>query len=339
MPEGLYDSWWPREVPVWINVTPYAEFTQEVYIKELGEVVQVTTPWYQYNKHWVPSIRRQFNCSAGPHRKEPCYGCAVRQMHWDEVAEIEEETGVRPEKYAPVGQMTNYGMSIVIMETVYAVPKTDERGKPVKSKRNKQIINYIEEPMLEEDGDFPEQFGRKAHWSTTLTERETLEAWDEELQTKCGSCAGTLYAVSAVCPDCEELIEFDEDLEGEDITQYRAKAHKCPSCGYKGDEWVLLHECSDCDEPTVGGLTKFDIRIKFKEVGGKKQLRLTDIRIPSEDEDVQKLIQHPLELDKIFRPTDLDYQKRLLGRMVKDVDPSHGAWEESYSDDSGEITY
>lgn len=345
-PDGQFESWWPTKVGIWINISPFQEFTQEVYDRDSKEVVEVTTTWWEYNSHWIPARKRKFVCSSGAHRTNPCYGEAIRQSHWDMLDKTQKEKGFRPDKAPPVGRALNFALGITIMEEIYSIPLTNKDGSFRKSKNGTTIHKHLAAPLVEIDKDeidgdegvsTPTKFGHRAHWSLGSTHLDQLTEWDEELRSRCGHCAGHLLATHVVCPDCETQKKFPKPVGGEDLLQARNRAHKCKACGYKG-AMVPIYACPDCGDAKEGGLTQFDLRIKKVMTGEKSSvLKLIEIRVPTDDEETQKLIQNPLKVDEIFRPAPLDWQKRLLGDLADGVDPSHGSFSEDYtnSDEDG----
>jgi predicted RNA-binding Zn-ribbon protein involved in translation (DUF1610 family) len=327
-------------------VSPYQLYAQSIYDKDLQEVIDVETTWFQYKTHWIPSKRRRFVCSAGPHLREPCYGEAIRQQHWDKRDEIEERTGTRPEKSPPVGATINFGLGITVMETVYAVPVRNSDGTYRKSRRGQVIKNMIPAPFveLEEGQSFGEQFGHKMHWSLNLTNLDYITDKNEELRNACATCTGDLWGTHIVCPDCENTHALPAPVKRDDLTALRYRSQGCADCGYKG-MWVLTYACPDCGEPEEGGITKFDIRVKRIKSGNNWGLKISEFRKPSEDEELQKLIQNPLGLEKIFAPDSLDVQKKLLEQVVDPfdperlviagLDPSYGAFTDDYTTKDG----
>ncbi len=338
-PDGKFESWWPTEVAIWINISPHQLFEQEVYDKYLREVIEAVTTWFEYKSHWIPSVRRKFVCSTGPYKKNPCYGCARRTQHFERIDAIEEEKGYRPDEGGPdVGMATNFALGITIMEEIYSIPKKDNKGKVRKTKANKIIYNHIAAPLVEEDIEesgvsYPKKFGHRAHWSLGLEYRDQLLEEDDKLRGYCGNCAGQLFCTGRACPDCETVVTLDDPIRGEDLLQFRHKEFKCKACQFKGT-WVMTYECPDCGDPVEGGVTKFDLRIKKVRSGDKSVLDVVEIRVPTKDEEVQQLIENPLKVDEIFQPDDLKFQKRLLGDKVKDLDPSLGSFTEDYDSDS-----
>jgi hypothetical protein len=350
LPEGLFESWWPKNgCATWLNISPFQEYTQEVYDPDAGEVIKVTTSWFEYKNHWVPSKRRKFVCSAGPYRTEPCYGCAIRKLHWNEVDAIEEETGQRVSKQPPIGQARNFAFGITIAEPVYIVPKRTREGKIRKRKNGEIIYDYIPESEVEDMDDEKKQarilqcstqFGVRKHWSLGVNNLELILGWNEDLKNRCGNCAGELVATSMGCPECMAIHELPRPLTGYKLTKAREKGARCSECGYSG-EMVFQYACPDCGDPREGGITQFDFLLHKDDAGN---LSIKDIRLPSEDEDYQKMVQNPYDLSRIFAPEDLGRQKKLLGDMAKHVDPSEGSFTEDYTssdsdDGDGQVEY
>lgn len=353
-PDGLYDSWWPKEISTWINISPYQGYTYEVYDKPSGSVIEVTTRWYEYTEHRNFQKKfgmNRFTCSTGAHRLYPCLGHAVRKIHFDEMDSIEKEKGYKPDKKSPVSAYIQFALGITIMETIYDVPKMKE-GKVHKTRRGDIIYKHFPEPaagdLRQDDGTIPYQshFGMKCHWSLGGTHLDLLLSEDLKLRGRCAECAGDLFALSRTCPDCEAVVTYDTPLTGEDLLQARGVRSKCGACGFQDQakekddrhyhtEWVFQYSCADCGGDQEGGLTKFDLRLKRVKAGTTSTLEITDIRVPTNDEEVQKLIQNPLKLDAIFAPGDIKLQQKVLGSLAEGVDPLFGAFTEDYSSGGG----
>jgi len=331
IPDGKFEHWWPGDTAIWLNISPFQIYKQKVYDRDSRSVIEVETTWFEYRNHYIPEKRRSFICSAGVHRTEPCYGCARRQQHWDWLDQKEKETGVRPNKAPDVSHGTQFGLGITIMETVFAVPKTNPDGSVKKKANGEPIFRYVPEPLHTDTGAaYPTSFGHRAHWSVGVEQRDQLLEWDTDLRNRCGSCAGHLVVTRRICPGCEAVVALPQPASGEDISQLRAKHFKCRDCGY-ADEWVLGYECPDCGEPREGGLTQFDLRIKRTKIGEKWALRLVEIRVPSSDEEVRKLMENPLNLVQIFTPDPLEAQKALLGDKAKGLDKNLGSFAKDYT--------
>jgi hypothetical protein len=337
IPDGKFDSWWPTEKAIWINISPHQGYRQHVYDRELREVVETETTWFEYYSHWVPARQRKFICSCGVHRNKPCYGCARRQYHWDRMDAVEAEKGFRPKDLPDVGRAVNFGLGITIMEEIYTIPKQNKDGTPHRTKAGKPIYKHIAAPLAElEEGsgvNYPTQFGHRAHWSLGLGQRDQLLAWDDTLRGRCGHCASHLFAIARVCPDCEAVVKEAKPIKGVDLSEYRAKEFRCKACTYQG-AWSVQYACPDCGSAAEGGLTQFDLRIRKVKMTDKSVLELLEIRVPSSDEAVQKLIMTPLHLEEIFTPDSLEIQKMILGDKATGIDPAHGAFSTNYTPES-----
>lgn len=363
IPDGKFDQWWPKSTAIWIHISPFQEYTYEIYDRGSGEVVEVTTTWYEYVQHRNWSLGKgkwpkEFICSAGAHNDQSCLGHAARKAHFMRLDAIKEEKGYRPDEKSPIGVSSQFGLGITIMETIYSVPKM-KNGKVHKNKAGQPIYNFIPEPeagdVLDSGISYPSQFGKRFHWSLSRTHLDWLLLEDMRLRGRCGNCAGELYAMGIVCPDCETEMTFDRAITGEDLLQMRQRRHKCSTCNYQDppreadDEfyqttWVFHYDCADCGMAKEGGLTRFDLRLKKKKAGNSNVLDIVEIRLPSNDEEVQQLIQNPLNLMEIFAPDDLGFQKKVLRELAEGLDPGLGKLAKDYTDgeddeDSGGIDY
>ena len=332
---------------IWINISPFQSYTYEVYDKRMGEVIQITTPWLEYIEHRNFQQKfgmNRFVCSTGAHREFPCLGHAVRKLHFDEMDAIEKEKGYKPDKKSPVSAYSQFALGLTIMETIYDVPKMKD-GAVHKTRRGDIIYKHYPEPeakdLIESGQKFDTHFGMKVHWSLGGTHLDLMLTEDMKLRGRCAECAGNLYALSRACPDCETKVEYEIPMTGEDLLQERGARCKCTACGYQDPAkekedlhyhtgFVFQYSCADCGGNEEGGLTKFDLRLKRVKAGTTSTLVITEIRVPSSDEEVQKLIENPLKLDAIFSPDDIKLQRKVLGSLAEDVDPAYGSFADDY---------
>jgi hypothetical protein len=320
-PDGVFDRFTPGEKAIWININPFQEWTFDAYNSESGEVETQTKSWYPYVKHYYARTKQVMQCSAGPHRDQPCYPCAIRKAFYKKMDAIEERTGVRPKDEAPISGQKNFGLAVTIMENVVSVPATDKNGVPRKSKAGKPIYNYVPQPMIPGPTNHPVSFGRRAHWSLGIMQLRQLFQFDEEMRNYCANCASAMTASRVACADCETTYDLPEPVSGEDLVEVRQREFSCGTCKYEG-VMVPLLECS-CGKPKEGKLTSFDIRIKKEKLAdNQSMLSIKSIRLPKLDnEEIRKLVENPLDLPKIFAPSTQEEQRRKLGDAVNGIDP------------------
>lgn len=347
-PDGVFDRFIPGEKAIWINISPFQSWTFMAYNSESGEVEEQTKSWFPYLKHYYARTKQFMNCSAGPHRDQPCYPCAIRKAFYKKMDAIEERTGVRPKDEAPVSAQKNFALAITIMENVVAIPAVDKNGVPRKSKAGKPIYNHVPQPVVGGGPtNHPVSFGRRAHMSLGIMQLRQLLQFDEEMRNYCANCAKGMSARSVVCADCETSYDLPEPVTGEDLLEVRQREFKCGACGYEGI-MVPKVEC-ECGDPREGKLTDFDIRLKKEKLAdNQSMLSIKSIRLPKLDnEEVRKLVENPLDLPKIFAPSSQEEQRRKLGDAANGIDPrkhrrdddeAPGKDTESYVDDGGSDT-
>lgn len=367
---GQFDRFYPGETPIWINISPFALYQQEIYDRKEKAVVQTETTWYETQKHYIPRNKNRthngkrvdadFICSAGPYRKHPCWGCAIRSNHYAKLDKIEQEKGVRPDTKAPISSMPQFSLGITVMEKIFAIPLRDSGGMVKKSKATGQILyRYVPAPFAEARADdiaelaqFKYQFGHRMHWTMGPEELGVLIESDDKMKNHCANCANLLFATHVICPGCETVHPIGKTVSGVDLTMERNKNRSCGACGEKG-AFVPKVECAECGNGVEGRLTSFDIRITRKKTGTKYLTEIVAIRVPgvpgnAEDHKrAMELIENPLNLAEIFVPKSLDTQKFLCGEELtkglrpdlavkKDDDaPDEGGDTESYADEGG----
>ena len=346
MPTGMFERWFPLETSMWMRVVPQLWAYQ---IWEDFEVFDVEEAWVEYVNHFIASIRRSFICSAGVKRDQPCFADAIRNEFYNEKRRIEEETGVKEEKWAPISASKRFAFAVTCLEQVFAVPLRDKKtGKIRRMKGGDQIIyNYIPKPVheMDEHTKTPKsKRGHNFHWSMGSEHFQQLADYDLAFKNKDAVTGDDLLCIGVACEECEEAIHmFDNLLTGEDITEWRIKEVGCPHCNHKGPPVPLLRHPEN-DEFKQGSITTFDIRIKAVDIGNDKTaIKIVDARVPNyEDENLITLVNNPLNLLDIFAPTDVGFQQRLLGNMAKGVNPRDGVLAKAYNkadDQDGDVDY
>lgn len=329
---GEYDSWWPNtEKAMWIAICPSQAWTYELYDRETQKVEKlVDYLFFSYTHHYVPATKRKFVCSAGPHKTSPCWGCGIRNAHFDHQREVQETTGAKPADKAPISGMLQHALSIVLLETVAKVPVLDKDGKPRLTRDQKPILRDTPLCMLKpmEQQKYKAKgvttFGKSMHYSYGPTTNGELLAMDEELKNNCASCAAALMCFAATCPECntEMQASIDEDtpLTGEDLRQFRTADYECANCKYYGP--LIPQVVCECGEPVEGTLTSFALRLRQVETGEKtRKLELVEIaplsRFTSKYPAVEEMLAKPLDLPTIFGPSNLNYQVKLIPERLR----------------------
>ena len=345
MAAGTFDRWYPQEISMWIRI-PQVLWAYKIW--ENFEVYDVEEAWVEYVNHFIAGMRRSFNCSAGVERDQPCFGCAIRNEFYNEKRRIEEATGVKEEKWAPISASRRFAFAVTCLEEVFAIPKRDGKGKIRRMKGgDKKIYEHTPKPVADLEGmKTPEsKLGHNYHWSMGSEHFQQLADYDLAFQNKDALTGDDLLCLGVACSECEEPIHmFDDLLTGEDITEWRIKETGCPHCNHEGFQVPLLQHPEN-KEFKQGSITAFDIRVKAIDIGNDKTaIKVVDARVPEyEDEDLITLVNNPLNLLDIFSPTDVGFQQRLLGDMAKGVNPRDGVLAKAYNskkdDESGDVDY
>lgn len=333
-PDGIFDRLFLGEVPLWVNISPFSSYKQQVYDRNIKEVIETETTWFEYKKHWVPKnkgrttkngrkVDMDFICSCGPFKDQPCWGCSYVHNFWEKVRKIEEEKGFRPEGKPGVSTIPSFALAVTLMERVYKIRQVDSSGRPKKRQDGTPVYNHLPEPVALQDFK-PEELamydsfiGQRLHWSLGSRELDALIKVDDDLQNKCVECADEMVSGIIVCPSCETSVELAKPVMGIDLTMERSKVRACTNCGDKV-QFVPLIECSSCGCTQGGSLTSFDLRLQREKIGDTYATKVVSVRVPGFDDEatnarVLELIEHPLDLEAIFAPTRLDSQKFILG--------------------------
>lgn len=355
--EGEFDRLDLCDIAVWVHISPFQSYTYEISEKnEAGDwvVIETTTTWYEYLKHFIPAGNAApkfrngmaFTCSCGAGRSQPCYGCALRKKHWDWVSAYRREhNGDEPKKAAPVSIFSQFALGVTLMEEVYSIPAMDKKGKPKTTKAGAIIYNHLPEPWADEDSlpaNCSHSFGRRMHLSLGKEQMFALLEENTRLRNYCANCAEEMVALGVICPECGAKHEFKQPITGEDLVIARSKNRRCNDCRWEGtgdgaeESWVFDLDCPGCGEPEEGGLVRFDLRLKLVKVGETNQLKIVGLRVPTTDPEVQKMIENPLNVKNIFAPASLTRQAELFKEdLIRNLDPaksSGAALARGYSD-------
>jgi len=347
--EGKFDRLKLGEHPIWVRLSPDQLYTQLVWDGEEKAVVEVTRPWFELVGHFVPSRNRGFNCSSGPHRDQPCRGCAVRGWWFDQqrakAKQIKESTGIDtrrnrsdedkkdPSKSPPIQASKNFAMGVTVLEKIFEMQTTDKKGKPKTNRDGKPIMMSVPAPLsglpLMKRRDMPGEFGKNFHWSFGTRALASLADIDQNLWNSCANCASDLVATEFVCASCETVV-FDEPsgISGADLRDMRSQEMKCSACGHEGALLPML-SCTGCENAAEGSILAFDLRLKVVKVDeNSNQLTLDEFRLPDyaslfpeEADRVAELVMTPLDIPSIFAPDSIDAQAWCLPEDLKAIDP------------------
>lgn len=361
----MFEHFYPGDIPIWINISPYQSFTQEVWDRKDKMVIEVTTTWWESKKHYCAfnkglyqpdgkKMPMDFRCSSGAYKACPCWGCVLIQQHWDKMNAIEEKTGVRPGTQAPVGQIPQYALGITIMEDMYAIPMQDGNGKIKKDKKGRVLFRHTPAPCAEQEQEAATLMrcttskGHRAHWELGSRELGYILEQDNNMKKFCGNCASDLFCSAMICPGCETQTRLRSRVSKTDLDLEVQKVRTCTLCGEKGP-FLPVYECDDCGEPVEGRVTAFDIRVKRVKSGNDYLLEIVEIRVPGVPNSTQEefdrimgMIQNPLKVNEIYAPTDLPRQAMICGDRIKGLslpDAPTGGETESYADDDGNINF
>lgn len=372
MVTGRYDNLKLTEVGLWLFIPPQS-YDYETYDKESKSVVPVTdSPFLAVPQHFVtngvtkdkrPGRKgRVFNCSGGPGRDKPCYGCGVRAKFYAE-KDSRRIDGVKDNAMPPVGISTSYAMGVTIAEAIAQVPVLERNGMQRKSAKGTPIFDKTPLPVLKHNKLSSEglqmHFGQNVHWSFSVSYLSRLEQFDAQLANHCANCATELVAVGWTCPECGEIHEDPMGgVSGEDLAAGRDENRTCTRCHHTG-AFVPELACPGCGVAEEGRLVGcFDLRFKAVPAGGDAKgtvLELVGVRPAIRNQKqpprgheglfdratYDKLCDNPLDVKRIFAPDGLGYQKDNIFDpvVIAGVDPAKTTWKD-YSEaeevDAGE---
>lgn len=337
--DGERDYFQPRtDVALWWAFCPQQSWTSEIYVTKARSIETFENHMYfAYVLHMIAMGQNRFNrivCSAGAEGELPCLGCGVRSNFFKWLDEETERLGAKPDKKPPVGRSENYAFAGVLLEHIGKVQKVDKStGKLVFKKDRTPLM--LDEPLTaipveqarEAKAKGQTTFGRSMHWSMGIDLRNQVRELNKKLANYCANCAEKLYAYEHECPECHTRIipvhqDIDEGLPliDQTLTEERQKKYVCPGCSYEGQMDPAV-ECS-CGNPLEGTLMDFAVRLKVTKSSDKRIiLEHTDVRVlryfTEKYPTVQEMLDNPLPIDKIFAPTELNFQKPRLPERLR----------------------
>jgi hypothetical protein len=330
---GMYDSFYARQKALWFAICPDQKWNSEVYDREKQEVVTQTDSFFLANvEHRVAVNKRRFVCSATAHKTMPCWGCGIRSHFYDRQRQIQEDTGIRPKNEAPLSAMQQYAVAGVLLEQMTKIEAKNPDGTTRYNRdRTKKIMNDTPIALLEpgeqkkarSDGNLT--FGKSVFYNMGITTLNAFVAFDRELRNVCASCCSDLIAEKMCCPECAEEYDIHPDgaIGGEDLLNMRDADYQCTACEFFG-QMIPLVLCTNegCDNPTEGKLLDFALRIKVEKVGDTANvLKYTEVKLLKDFIEkyplVDEMLKKPLELDKIFAPSNLEFQKTLIPENLR----------------------
>lgn len=165
-------------------------------------------------------------------------------------------------------------------------------------------------------------FYRKRYVKLTVNQHGVI--WDaiHKMKSKC-MCGGKLTPLAYSCPECEEIMITDENLQVSELTTWGDNERRCPHCRVSVLPMPIV-ECSKCEDPRPYGfdqvvveLTKTGTGLQTK-VNVESVTKLDDFRLHNgaavielddsdnpiiEDgrfiytEDIEYLADHPYDFD------------------------------------------
>lgn len=250
-----------------------------------------------YKFHW------KFVCSGGPwylsRNREPCLGC---DHHWDYSTK-------EARKKAFTTQALN-AFSVLDYRKHHTVEKTSKRGKKYTeyvpclgractlcAARTPSVPYHVKPLVL-----------GKEHFDTLLS-------FNEQAGCMCRSCGeGEVRTIAWLCGSCKDaLIDMDTtQLSDEDIRKLSMSIMECAACHHRGFPMECV-ECTKCSNPQRATIFDVDFDIKKQLVGADKSiLQCSNMSRPGPVAEAYRSV-IGLELDKIYAPPSLEFQKKIMG--------------------------
>jgi hypothetical protein len=334
---------------VWVH---FHEQAWSSYYRDAQRNLQenVGAPWHNEVSHYAPEAGYRgmgFTCSAGHNVDKPCYGHAehVRvRMETDEQAmDLIDKLGDNDKTQAMITTLhkgakeirristsSKCVFSVLVLEEVLEVPKQGSRFtrnvlKPLAS--SKEVSDASGVHLYE-----------KATYSTSSAGRDQLLILDSQIRTTCASCNQGLQVIGWVCDSCDAVHELDHSkfMAGEDefntdgFESFLRTAQSCRTCGTRciheeycdddDDTYSIVYHC-DCEAPVQGSMLNLALKIAERKITdtSKEIVILETACLP---EIAEKSMFDPLDLNHLKKGDSVESQKKRLGAIVEDLDPT-----------------
>lgn len=340
------------------------------HVFERGELIlEEGRLWHNHVSHYAPGAGRNgmgFDCSSGPERDKPCYGCAeyIRvRMETDEmVADIRNRhddneatkklidglyKGMKDKR--KIGTSKRCAFSVVVLENILEVQKDN-------SKYTRNVIESLATPADHKNAVGSHEFG-KFVYDVSGIGKDQLMALQDQVRNTCANCGDHLEPIGIECgnADCEEVLEVDpsdfRDRKGnfdiEAFTNFLEVVQECGSCGSRlqFDElldpdtgnvpYTVVYDCEGCSEPVEGSIVNLGLRIAERKITDTtKEIVLLDAA-PLPKELTEELME-PLNLNKFKKGDPVDRQAKKLGKLAADLDPSFVTMPDNTEDEDEE---
>jgi hypothetical protein len=314
--------------------TPIVDFdAKDLMRDEAGQVLFEVEPYVQFTEHYSGAKSKSSICSAGPlggfkGKGEPCLACDWFWYEW----RVRQATGNK-QKPKSISKREMWAFSVLVQAPFHKVIDVDENQQPRINPNTKQP--YYKWWMCQGRGCEHCQAGREVKqghvqsWSMGRDHFNTLIDYSNIISKHCGMC-GTedcIEELAYVCghEDCgDAVIDLaTTSFNNKQIEEMSTTAVQCPTCKRK-TFLSCMFRCPVCEPAGRAGsrATIFDVDFKVKRIedtsgeSNKTTLSIVGTSKPGQinslyGEDLRK----PLDLPKIFTPTDMARQLAFFGEV------------------------
>jgi len=294
---------------------------------------EVELPFFPYTEHYDGRNERSCICSAGPFanhkgKAQPCHGCAI---FWS----TRETQADGKKKSERMSRREMYAFSVLDYGKYHKMPQIDKQTGQVRTNDSGEpYYNWEKCSGLGckgcQDQRIESKQGNLRHWALGWAHYKTILETDKEIGKSCRACGGTDSIVSRawLCPGCGDCaVDMSStSLNQKQIDELTERPYHC-SCKYEG----FLQEMIECKQCTpVGGVaaraTIFDVDMNVKRIetatgqGKQTALQISRWSPPRPiDPNFKTALEKPLDLPKIYAPTDLKIQAEQFGVTASDL--------------------
>lgn len=323
-------------------MTPIVDFDAKDLVRgEDGQPLLEAEPYIQFVEHYSGAKNRSSICSAGPlgnfkGKGEPCLACDWFWYEW----RVRQSTGDK-KKPKSMSKRDMWALSVLVQAPFHKVDEIDSQtNQPRINPNTKQP--YYKWLICTGRGCEHCAAGREVkqghvqHWPMGRDHFNTLIDYSGMISKHCSVCGteNCIEEIAYVCghEDCGEAVidMTTTSLNDQQIEEMATQMVTCPTCRRK----TFLSSVFRCPVCEGGGrvgarATIFDVDFKVKRITdstGESDKTILTIVGTSKPGPVNNIygpdLRKPLDLVKIYSPTDMQRQLAFYGEVP--ADPGEG---------------
>lgn len=307
------------------------------FLDDNGNLIEGEFPFWSYVEHYHGVFEKSSFCSGGPYRYQkasaaPCHGCDIYWEDWN----IRKQTGNK-NKPKRISMRDMYAYTWLDMGVFHEVEDIDPTTGQMKINPNtkkpytswvKCTGNQCQNCALGKKT----KTGHIQPWPMGKRHFGTLNAYADQIGLGCMTCGSrtSITTLDWICgnPECgESLIDLSRtNLNQEQIHERINTPQLCPRC--RQERFMQeIYQCSVCTPQGANAqkASLFDVDIQVRRQKNPEengtQLLVVGTSDPQPINPIFTEIAKPLDLDKMYAPTDINLQAQLFKVQAQPQQP------------------